>query len=116
VSTVEARYVIERTDARGYDPFLIDGIQVGEYRRLTPASPPADILDAGFWQSEPATYDYFFASDEAFHVLEGVVVIELPDTGESLELRAGDVAYFKAGTRSVWTIKERFKKFVVVPA
>jgi uncharacterized cupin superfamily protein len=44
------------------------------------------------------------------------VTIELPDRGETLELRKGDIGYFKAGTRSEWTITERFKKFVAVPA
>jgi uncharacterized cupin superfamily protein len=44
------------------------------------------------------------------------VTIELPDRGETLEPRTGDTGYFKAGTRSAWTISERFKQFVTVPA
>jgi uncharacterized cupin superfamily protein len=72
-------------------------------------------LDAGLWRSEPATHDYFFADDEAFVVLEGAATIELPDTDETVEVTAGDMAYFVAGTRSVWTITQPFKKFVVVP-
>lgn len=116
MSTVEAPYRVERVDTSGYEPFVIDGTQVGEYRRLSPEGRAADTLDAGLWRSEPATYDYFFATDEAFYVLEGAVTIELPDRGEMLELRTGDIGYFKAGTRSAWTITERFKKFVVVPA
>jgi uncharacterized cupin superfamily protein len=40
--------------------------------------------------------------------------VELLDTGETIELRAGDIAYFSAGTRSVWTITEPFKKFTVI--
>jgi uncharacterized cupin superfamily protein len=40
----------------------------------------------------------------------------LPDRVETLELRTGDIGYVKAATRSVWTITERFKKFVAVPA
>jgi uncharacterized cupin superfamily protein len=42
-------------------------------------------------------------------------VIELPETGDTVELNVGDVAYFRAGTKSVWTITEPFKKFVVMP-
>ena len=116
MSTIDAPYVLERVEGGGYEPFVIDGIQVGEYRRIRPEGRGADTLDAGLWRSEPATYDYFFATDEAFHVLDGAVTIELPDSGETLDLRTGDIGYFKAGTRSVWTISERFKKFVVVPA
>ncbi len=37
-----------------------------------------------------------------------------PDTGESVELRAGDVGYFRAGTKSIWTITQPFKKFTVI--
>ena len=65
-------------------------------------------------RSDPATYDYLFEGDEAFHVLEGAATVELPDTGESIELRTGDVAYFSAGTRSIWKITEPFKKFTVI--
>jgi hypothetical protein len=94
--TVEAPYVVERADIGGYEPFMVEGAQVGEYHRLGTEGGAADTLDAGLWRSEPATYDYFFAT--------------------TLDLRTGDIAYFKAGTRSVWTVTERFKKFVAVPA
>jgi uncharacterized cupin superfamily protein len=40
--------------------------------------------------------------------------VKLTDSGEMIELKQGDVAYFSAGTRSVWTITEPFKKFVVI--
>ena len=40
--------------------------------------------------------------------------MKLPDTGETVDLRVGDVAYFSAGTRSIWTITEPFKKFTVI--
>ena len=68
----------------------------------------------GVWRSDPATYDYLFENDEAFHVVAGAATIELPDTGERIDVREGDVAYFSAGTRSVWTITEPFKKFTVI--
>ncbi len=42
--------------------------------------------------------------------------IELRDTGERVLLRAGDVASFDGGTRSVWTFTEPFKKFTVISA
>jgi uncharacterized cupin superfamily protein len=116
MKSVSAAYVVDRIDAQGYEPDMIDGVQVGEFRDLAPDGGPANHLDAGLWRSEPATYDYFFASDEAFHVVEGAATIELPDTGERIDVRVGDVAYFSAGTRSVWTITESFTKFVVMAA
>jgi uncharacterized cupin superfamily protein len=38
----------------------------------------------------------------------------LLDSGERIDLRAGNVGYFRAGTRSIWTITEPFKKFTVI--
>lgn len=40
--------------------------------------------------------------------------IELAETGERVELSAGDVASFPKGTRSTWSFTEPFKKFTVV--
>jgi uncharacterized cupin superfamily protein len=108
-----AGYVVDRIDAEGYEPDIIEGAQVGEFRGLEPAASPV-ALDACLWRSDPARYDYLFESDEAFHVLEGAATVELPDAGETIDLRVGDIAYFTAGTRSVWTITEAFKKFTVI--
>jgi uncharacterized cupin superfamily protein len=112
-----AHHVIDRVDAEGYEPFMVEGTQVGEIRWLRPdegSSPSA--LEVGLWRSDPATYDYLFATDETFHVVEGAVTIELPDRSERLELRVGDIAYFSAGTHSVWRITKPFKKFVITPS
>ena len=40
--------------------------------------------------------------------------IELPETGDRIDLSAGDTASFAKGTRSVWTFSEPFKKFTVI--
>ncbi len=113
---VRADYVVDRVDAEGYEPDIVDGTQVGEFRGLEPKGASANELDVCVWRSDPATYDYLFEKDEAFFVVAGAATIELADTGERIELRAGDVAYFSAGTRSVWTITQPFKKFVVMPS
>jgi uncharacterized protein len=102
-------YVVDRVDASDYKPDA-----VGEFHGLELAGSSPKALDVSLWRSDPAVYDYLFAADEAFHVVEGAATIELPDTGETIEVRAGDVAYFSAGTRSIWTITEPFKKFVVM--
>jgi uncharacterized protein len=114
MESATAKYVVDRVDAEGYEPDIIDGTQVGEFRGLAPTAASANELDVGVWRSDPATYDYLFENDEAFHVVAGAATVDLPDTGERIELRVGDIAYFRAGTRSVWTITEPFKKFVVM--
>jgi uncharacterized cupin superfamily protein len=114
MASAKAEYVVDRVDAEGYEPDIIDGTQVGEFHQIEPMKGSPGKLDASLWRSDPATYDYLFDGDEAFHVVEGAATVELLDTGERIELRAGDVAYFKAGTRSVWTITQPFKKFTVI--
>ena len=114
MESTKAEYVVDRVDAEAYEPDIIDGTQVGEVHQIEPTGDSADKLDVSLWRSDPATYDYLFEGDEAFHVVEGAATVELPDTGETIELRAGDVAYFAAGTRSIWTITQPFKKFVVI--
>lgn len=114
MDSARAEYVVDRVDAEGYEPDIVDGSQLGEFHQIEPRGTPAGKLDASLWRSDPATYDYLFEGDEAFHVIEGAATIQLPDKGERIEVREGDVAYFSAGTRSVWTITEPFKKFVVI--
>jgi uncharacterized cupin superfamily protein len=114
MESATAKYVVDRIDADGYEPDIIDGSQVGEFHGLEPTGASANTLEVGLWRSDPATYDYLFETDEAFHVVAGAATIELPETGERIEVRVGDMAYFSAGTRSVWTITEPFKKFVVM--
>jgi uncharacterized protein len=116
MESARADYVVDRVDAEGYEPDIVDGTEVGESHGLEPKGTSANKLDVSVWRSDPATYDYPFERDEAFYVVTGAATVELPDTGESIELRAGDIAYFSAGTRSVWTITQSFKKFVVMPS
>ena len=107
-------YVVEGVDADTYEPDIVDGTRVGEFHQIEPKGPAGSKLDVSLWRSDPATYDYDFDGDEAFHVIEGAATVELRETGERIELRPGDVAHFHAGTKSVWTITEPFKKFVVI--
>jgi uncharacterized cupin superfamily protein len=115
--SAERPYVIDRADSTEYEPMLVDGEQVGEARSLRVEGSHGNAHEACLWRTDaPARYEYLFTGDESFHVLEGSVSIELIDTGERVQLTAGDVASFDAGTRSVWTFTEPFKKFTVISA
>jgi hypothetical protein len=46
------------------------------------------------------------AGTNPFYVIQGSVTIELAETGERIELKAGDVASFPKGTRSTWTFDD----------
>ena len=105
--------VVDRVDAEEYEPYIVDGTQVGENHGLAPQGSSANDLDVSLWRSDPATYDYLFEKDEAFHVRRRHD--RPPGHGERIELRTGDVADLPGrGMRSVWTITEPFEKFVVL--
>jgi uncharacterized protein len=112
MATVSKPYALDHRHATEYEPEIVEGVQVGEFRQVSTAA--ENSLEAGLWRTGPSTEDYFFAVDEVFLVLEGSVEIDLPDTGETVSMKAGDIGYFDAGTRSVWRFTEPFKKFVVL--
>ena len=97
MESARAQYAVDRVDAEGYEPDMIDEVQVGEFHQIEPLG-SADKLDVCVWRADPATYDDLFESDEAFHVVEGAATVELPDSGATIDLRSGDVAYFRGGT------------------
>lgn len=109
------RHVVHRGDAIEYEPMVIDGAQIGEEHVLRSEGSHGNEHEASLWRTDaPARYEYFFAGDESFYVLEGSVAIDLVPTGERVELKAGDIASFPRGTRAVWTFTEPFTKFTVV--
>ncbi|HEY7003431.1 MAG TPA: cupin domain-containing protein [Gaiellaceae bacterium] len=112
MATTQKPYALDHRDAEEYEPDVVDGGQIGEFRQVGTAAENA--LEAGLWRSGPSTVDYLFEFDEVFLILEGSVEIDLPDTEETIPMSAGDIGYFDAGTRSVWRFTEPFKKFVVL--
>lgn len=111
----ERKFVVDRADAEDYEPLMIDGEQIGEEHCLRSTGSQGNAHEACLWRTDaPARYDYLFPGDESFCVLEGSVTIELVETGERVELKAGEIASFDKGTRSVWTFSEPFKKFTVI--
>lgn len=115
MSVTPPRYVVHRSDAIEYQPMFIQGDQIGEAHELRHEESRGNEHEACLWRTDaPARYEYFFAGDESFYVIEGSVSIELAETGERIELQAGDIASFPKGTRSTWTFSEPFKKFTVI--
>ncbi len=115
MSVAPPRYVVHRLDAIEYQPMFIHGEQIGEAHELRNEESHGNEHEACLWRTKaPARYEYFFTGDESFYVIEGSVSIELMETGELIELKAGDIASFPKGTRSIWTFSEPFKKFTVI--
>lgn len=98
----------------GYKPFLVEGDDTGELSELAGGAG----VRAGVFRVQPGTYPdrtpvpYLFETDEYIWVIEGEVQIE-PAEGDVITLRAGDSAYFRQGSESVWTFRAPFRKFSV---
>jgi len=103
-------------DADGWEPMELAGEVVGEVHTLR-SDDGERPYEAGLWRvlgDLPAPFSYDFASNETIHVLEGAVVIEV-EGGPTLELGAGDIASFAAGSRAVWRIVHTpFKELFVL--
>ena len=98
----------------GYRPFIVEGQEVGELSEL----PGAEDVRAGVFRVKAGEYPdripipYLFETDEYIWVIEGEVHV-LSQDGSELVIRAGDSAFFKAGSESTWTFHGPFRKFSV---
>jgi uncharacterized cupin superfamily protein len=109
------QYVVHRATEIEYQPLLIDDEQVGEAHQLRAEGSRGNEHEAASGEPTPLRAPTTCSTgDESFYVLQGSVSIELPETGERIDLKAGDAASFAKGTRSVWTFSEPFKKFTVI--
>lgn len=74
---------------------------------------PVGSISTGLWSCDgPATFDWTYGTDETVHILEGDARIDY--LGKTLTLKAGDTAFFQAGTKATWTVPTRvFKSFAL---
>jgi uncharacterized protein len=68
-------------------------------------------FDCGVWESTPGRFKIKYRSDELVHILEGEVTVHVGETRHAL--RAGDVAYFPAGTEAEWDVVSYVRKLWV---
>lgn len=114
-------YAIAADTDLQYVPFAgpkVDGEGTDEFGQIAVAreqSYNGNMHIAGFWKVQPSTSPlYAPVGDESGYVIEGSATIEFLETGEKVELKAGDLYTFAKGTLQRWTVHEPFKKFVVV--
>src|SRR5262245_53742160 len=70
-------------------------------------------VTAALWDCTAGKFEWYFASDELVHILEGEVIVTT-GTGAERSLKPGDVAFFPAGMKSVWTVPKYVKKMAVL--
>ena len=102
-------FVKSTTTTENYEPFMVADKQAGEVHWLTQTNSSGQPTYSGLWRCEPMTFDYEFPGDEIFQVLQGNLLIEIPDS-ENVSLQTGDIVSFNKGVRSTWTVENSFKK------
>jgi uncharacterized cupin superfamily protein len=105
-------------DATSWDPYplpretLVEGDPAALVHWLHASGEGEPGYYAGLWTAEVSTFDYTFPMNESAHILEGHVIVS-QEGGPTVDLRAGDLAYFPRGAVTRWQVKLRLKKFFV---
>jgi hypothetical protein len=63
----------------------------------------------GVWECTPGRFRWNFTYDETVIVVKGRATVEL-ESGETISLNPGDMAFFERGQWSTWTIHEPLRK------
>ena len=72
------------------------------------------MLQAGLFTAQPSVCRWVFEGDETVYVIEGEVRIDFVESGESIELHAGDIGSFPKGVDAIWTFKKPYKELFVL--
>lgn len=81
-------------------------------RAVDLAHSPDGTCTSAQWDCTAGRFFWYFAVEETVHILEGEVVVTGHD-GQSVRLRAGDVAVMPAHTWMVWHVENYVRKLAV---
>lgn len=99
-----------------YESFLTaDGLPAGDVAWLRNTTRDARSYKAGMWRAGVSECPYYFAADETFVMVEGLLRITLDD-GQVFEFGPGDTASFELGTHSTWKVIEPVLHFFIQTA
>lgn len=90
--------------------WIIEGAPQARAKRL--ATSPDGTAAIIAWSCSPGRFHWYYAVDEILHLISGEVVVT-DENGECRRLGPGDMAYFPAGSRSVWHVKQEVKKLAI---
>jgi uncharacterized cupin superfamily protein len=117
MATTEQKAAVSTDDPTQYEDFplpdVLEGTPNGKVHWLRTSTGGDGQLLTGMFTAEPSKVNYEFIGDESLHHMQGRVTVEM-DSGDTIDLRPGDVASFPKGAKSVWTIHEPMKKFFVI--
>ena len=71
------------------------------------------IDSMGIWQCSPGRWRRTIMQEEFAHFLSGSARF-IPDSGEAIDIQAGDTIWFPKDSRGVWEIGENVRKVYVI--
>jgi uncharacterized cupin superfamily protein len=110
---VEGRLVAGSLDGQPMRPapiepsWIVEGAPVARFAEHSHGSDDAAIT--GVWDCTAGAFRWHFGWDETVLILEGEVLVTSAD-GTERRLRAGEVAYFTAGSWYTWRVDSYVKK------
>ena len=90
--------------------WIIEGSPQARSKRL--ATSPDGTASVIAWACSPGRFNWHYAVDEILHIISGEVFVT-DEKGESRRLGPGDVAYFPAGSSSVWHVTKEVRKLAI---
>jgi uncharacterized protein len=73
------------------------------------SSSPDGTASTYYWDCTAGRFNWFYAFDETFHILEGGVTLKGP-AGVSRRVVAGDTVFFPMGSSAEWTVDKYIRK------
>jgi uncharacterized cupin superfamily protein len=87
--------------------WILSGNPVARLARHSVADDKAS--NTALWDCTAGTFRWFFGWDETVYILDGEVRVT-SESGNEFVLRAGDIAYFRAGTWATWRVDQYVRK------
>lgn len=90
--------------------WIIEGKPVARARRLAQSADGTSSVMA--WSCTPGQFAWHYAVDETVHIISGEVIVT-DEQGRVHRLGPGDMAFFPAGSHSVWLVTKEVRKLAV---
>jgi uncharacterized cupin superfamily protein len=90
--------------------WVIEGAPLARAKRLAMSADGTASVMA--WSCSPGRFHWHYRVDEMLHVISGEVFVT-DEKGESRRLGPGDMAFFPAGSSSVWHVTKEIRKLAM---
>jgi uncharacterized cupin superfamily protein len=90
--------------------WIIEGTPQARAKRLARSADGTSSIMA--WSCTPGCFECYYAVDETAHIIQGEAFVT-DDTGRIHRLGPRDMAFFPAGSRSIWRVTKEMRKLAV---